>query len=666
MTSYFYINRENVGTFFNDLDCFLSIEKFVIIDKSVDISLDEISNALSTKMATFSNMYLRIGFDEFFINRDLLIRKGIFNLVCFFEPKNSLNFETLLNSRNVSDYHKIGDLQKFSDAIKYTSPDFNILPEVIIPVESVENLFPYIATLVKGGFTTIEVCCNKLDIQNESDVFNLRNSFKLIESHVMGIKQLSISHSSYNRKNWQARINTSLEGPTIFDIDVANTCTHNCVFCGLYSDVLTANFKKNDNESSLETEQQKFLSLKINPEDCHKLIRELNNNVESITFGGAGDPFTHPDILSFIEKSRNRGFRNQIYSNYAYMSESKLLKLHELASIHPDSVHFIVNLSGATSKIYNATRPNQSEKTYQRVIKHLRLSSDLRKRDGKGVSFKIMAVINKLNFHEMHLFAILAKYVQADSLWCKSMELHGEATESYLIKTVEDKLKYAYAIEKLLILADKLDLNLTQKEAYEVEYNIQKSNLDSIRDKNNIWDDIERDINSNFEILDMYEQLELDKHSTINYWESFHSKFNLLIKPQVINKIEPNKVVKISRNEVATETIKSLEVSNSSLPSLFYSKLPCTIGYQYMRIKVDGSVLPCCISNYEINNIKDNSWRDIWRSGQYESFRGQVKGLPQTLNHLKSSEWLFCQQCTHFETVSTNNRDAGYDFEIID
>ena len=90
-----------------------------------------------------------------------------------------------------------------------------------------------------------------------------------------------------------------------------------------------------------------------------------------------------------------------------------------------------------------------------------------------------------------------------------------------------------------------------------------------------------------------------------------------------------------------------LGVQNASVPSNYYSGDPCLIGYVYLRMQVDGTILPCCIAKHEVGDVHKTDWRDIWQSGSYENFRRKMARIHTDRFHLVDPEWSFCQQCSH-------------------
>lgn len=75
-----------------------------------------------------------------------------------------------------------------------------------------------------------------------------------------------------------------------------------------------------------------------------------------------------------------------------------------------------------------------------------------------------------------------------------------------------------------------------------------------------------------------------------------------------------------------------------------WQKLPCYIAWLHVRIKVDGTVLPCNPCELSIGNLNENSLPEIWNSLAMKNFRRQVlsrQGLAEMTLHCD------CGYCCH-------------------
>jgi hypothetical protein len=108
---------------------------------------------------------------------------------------------------------------------------------------------------------------------------------------------------------------------------------------------------------------------------------------------------------------------------------------------------------------------------------------------------------------------------------------------------------------------------------------------------------------------------------------------------------------------VVTETAElKLEVVNGDVPSSFYARSPCLIGFNYIRFEVSGEIAPCCIAKHRIGSAYDQDWRDVWFSGAYENFRKKMARIHVDRFHLTDPEWTFCQQCSHLDQNQQKNK----------
>ncbi|MGZ3688021.1 MAG: SPASM domain-containing protein [Bdellovibrionota bacterium] len=102
-----------------------------------------------------------------------------------------------------------------------------------------------------------------------------------------------------------------------------------------------------------------------------------------------------------------------------------------------------------------------------------------------------------------------------------------------------------------------------------------------------------------------------------------------------------------------------LPLMNGSVPSTLYSRIPCTVGYSYIRFEVDGTVRPCCVARHPIGSLAGSSWRQIWRSAAYQAFRTKMARIHLERFHLTDPEFVFCQQCSHMGQNINNASNAS-------
>jgi radical SAM protein with 4Fe4S-binding SPASM domain len=87
--------------------------------------------------------------------------------------------------------------------------------------------------------------------------------------------------------------------------------------------------------------------------------------------------------------------------------------------------------------------------------------------------------------------------------------------------------------------------------------------------------------------------------------------------------------------------------------------MPCLIGYAYLRIQTDGSVMACCSSPFPMGKLNEKSLEDIWHSNAYYLWREKFKNIQNSHFHLKELEFSFCKICPHLNPNYPLNKDLN-------
>jgi len=478
---------------------------------------------------------------------------------------------------------KSGDallLARYSQLVEQASGRFLVIPEIEINGTLV-HLGP---TLTELGQRSPPWIVLKVDDQpDEERIRALKNSFEYLQIRNFPPEiDLYFSFNSAMSAAWRLQSGCFLSGPLHVHLDIANTCTHSCVYCALYSPTAIAEAKVRGG-GKISDSERKFMAAQLPFERAAAIIESLPLTTEVVQFGGAGDPMTHPRALDLIALSRRRGLQVEVLSNMEYLAPAELEKLTELGGQGDLDLRFIINLSAATPETYVKTRPRQNEKTFAKVIENVRRLGELRKRNGgSGVQLLLMFVTNRLNFFEATDYVRLASRIGAHGVWFKPLEIHHRSHYDLL---PEDGRAYIDSLKKALAEADKLDVALLDRESIEL-------------------------------------------------------------------------LIKQNSHDARTDGNK-LGVMNADVPSDVYSKIPCTIGYWYIRFQVDGSIRACCIAKHPIGDLGAASWRKIWSSGAYQAFRAKMSRIHIERFHLSDPEYFFCQQCSHLPMNMKNAQLIG-------
>ncbi len=268
---------------------------------------------------------------------------------------------------------------------------------------------------------------------------------------------------------WNAKTFNTFSGLKSVHMDLSNKCTHSCVFCGLWGPDFIDALRAQEG-GVLTPGTKKFMNQQISFDRALAIIQSVPETTNNVQLGGAGDPLTHPNWLEIITAWRTRGFETEVLSNFEYPSFLQLEALHALAR-GKARLAFYVNISAATPETYTLVRPRQSNETFDKVILNLAYMRGLEQRDGFGVKFTLIHIINSLNYHELVKMVELS-YTLRSGVWLKPLEIHNDIHRKYSIP--KDKYdEYKEYIKLALEKVDQLNVKMHGREFLEAIINSQ-------------------------------------------------------------------------------------------------------------------------------------------------------------------------------------------------
>lgn len=92
---------------------------------------------------------------------------------------------------------------------------------------------------------------------------------------------------------------------------------------------------------------------------------------------------------------------------------------------------------------------------------------------------------------------------------------------------------------------------------------------------------------------------------------------------------------------------KKRKNQDGDLAADLYSRIPCTVGYQYARIGVDGRVKSCCVAKHQTGDLNKSTWSEFWHGTEVHRFREKTGQIHKEQFHKTDREWGFCNQCSH-------------------
>lgn len=577
------------------------------------------------------------------------LKKININHLCLSVPliNPEINSIPLELTRDSFPHDKSPAFKIFHELTNLYAKDFSIACEIVLKPDALGVLFTTLLGL--SNLKVPMVILNPNEVLLEEDAHKIAEALKLYRMY--GDKNMSIYFSPTHpmRESWNARTQNIFRGPHYVDIDVSNACTHNCVFCNLYTDKSMEKYKA-DGNGKIPDHIKQFMSTKIDREHCLNVIESLGEDTEIVQFGGAGDPFTHPHIVEFLKAARARNFRVTCFANFAYMTKDIIEELHSLTGDVPHSIHFFINLSAANAKSYVINRPNQKEEVFHKIVKHMSYASELVRRDSRGISFTVMSVTNKLNYKDIPELVGLAKLVDAFDLWYKPIEIHGKETLAYLISE-EEIPEYVRLLNVAVELASRLKVQL--KDA-EVVHSILNQNADILLEIEKTYpleNQIEDTIAGSETLRAAFARADVTP-----IYHCYKLKEVFFFEPEYDPKFEKYKIFEPINLDLYTEK-NDIAVQNGGTSANYYDHHACNIGMEYMRIDANSDILGCCISKYSMGTLKNKTLKEAWFSDNYSAFREKMSRIHTEKFHRQDPEWLFCQQCPHL-TINMKYQQA--------
>jgi len=177
-------------------------------------------------------------------------------------------------------------------------------------------------------------------------------------------------------------------GPLVVRFGVSRNCNYNCVVCWDHSP-----YKK-------KARTPEWKSKRLDSKLVLRTIKEIAGlECRTILFSGSGEPFTHPDLMEFIEKAKKYKITVRVPTNLSLVDN-----INQLAKYMQGEYDVIsVNLMAATAKTFVQMHPNQNVEGFSALIKNIKLLTT------RGVNVRYIFIINRLNYQEIEKANILNK-----------------------------------------------------------------------------------------------------------------------------------------------------------------------------------------------------------------------------------------------------------------
>lgn len=297
------------------------------------------------------------------------------------------------------------------------------------------------------------------NLPNLVAVKKLRDIFEYLEMRNFPEKEIYFAFDCPEREEWKLKTSCYFSGPNQLDLDLTNRCTHNCVFCGLYSPIPLAEARSRNN-GELPLALREVMKQELPFEKAKEILDSLPEQTQTVLFGGAGDPLLHKHAMELIRIVREKNIDLYILSNLDYLDEAKAIELSRLGGKRDSALHITVNLSAASAQTYQRIRPNQRPEKFEQILKTVRILMAEKKRNhGVGVYVTLMSVVQAENFADALEFVKLGQELEVDCVYLKPMEIHS-AFHRKLLPTGDLREPYESALQAAVRYAKDQQVNL--------------------------------------------------------------------------------------------------------------------------------------------------------------------------------------------------------------
>lgn len=172
-----------------------------------------------------------------------------------------------------------------------------------------------------------------------------------------------------------------LTGPRMVQINIANRCNLDCIFCWVHTPFAPP----------MPREWQKT---KISMPLFKKIVSGLGRiETGGVIFSGQGEPFIHPQIYEMIKLVKQEGIKLYIQTNL------HLVDVERVSSLGVDALH--VNLSAASEETYRSVHPSQKREAFTKLRKKMDQIRRIKESGNHAPELEFIHVIHSKNYQEL-------------------------------------------------------------------------------------------------------------------------------------------------------------------------------------------------------------------------------------------------------------------------
>lgn len=122
--------------------------------------------------------------------------------------------------------------------------------------------------------------------------------------------------------------------------------------------------------------------------DYTRILNSLRNSVDTIFFGGMGEPFYHKDILEMIQLAKSKGLNVEILTNGSLLNEDVIRKLFQMR---------LNKLWISIDSLIETTETQLGHPNIHHILQNMTLVKKMRERNGSslklGITFPISILL---------------------------------------------------------------------------------------------------------------------------------------------------------------------------------------------------------------------------------------------------------------------------------
>ena len=406
-----------------------------------------------------------------------------------------------------------------------------------------------------------------------------------------------------------------LSGPEFLEIELTNQCNLDCVGCWCHSPML------GDERMGKEERRREMPT-----EAALRLIDQAAElGVEHIQISGAGEPTLHPDIDRIVGRIKERGLRTTLVTNFTMVDE-KMADL--LVELQVDDV--TASIWAGTSSDYIAVHPAQKPERFAQIVRMLEYLQERKQLvQSPFPRVKLYHVICHDNAHGLVAAAELARATR-----CQGVEFTPIAIESARLDSLALSSEDAGVLEASL---DKLRSNLSYP------FDLGTGHLDCLDSQQLSAEltELGRMMHHpppGFTLGDDLRSVrcEQERHGHVRFVdENLHNRIEYGFPPHDCAPCPQSADCSVPASDHTLHIgFASVQGAGSFLRRVggavdaapfdasILEQVPCAVGWTYARVRVDGTLIPCCKGvELPMGNVFEVGLREVWLGDPMERFR---------------------------------------------